>query len=281
MSALLTARKAEVVAKVNELVAKGNALFGVILPPLPVHFDLKGRAAGMACSRGGRLHLRFNVDMMTRDAWEHVINNTVPHEVAHSFCQFNPRLGANHDRGWQRVCALLGGNSTRCHSEAVVYGKGNTYEYTTSNGNTVRMGDKYHKHVQSGRPLTYKKGKGTVTRDCAYVIVGVRGQSLATPVVPRTAPAAQVAPTPRQAIVAEARTTHFIGAPVAPAVRQENVFAGLSKAAMARAIMLSGHTAGRTYEEIITAIMHATGHDRQLARATFKANAPKVGIPVQ
>jgi predicted SprT family Zn-dependent metalloprotease len=274
MSALLTARKAEVVAKVNELIAKGNALFGTILPPLAVQFDLKGGAAGAACKRGTRQYLRFNTDMMQRAAWEHVINNTVPHEVAHSFCQFNPRLGANHDRGWQRVCALLGGNSTRCHREEVVYGKGNTYEYTTSNGSTVRMSDKYHNHVQSGRPLTYKKGKGTVTRDCAYTIVGVRGQSLATPIVPRTAPAAQVAPTPRQAIVAEARTSFTIGS--APTVAS-----GASKASIARAIMLSGHTRGESYENIIAAIMHATGHDRQLARATFKANAPKIGIPVQ
>jgi hypothetical protein len=48
---------------------------------------------------------------------------------------------------------------------------------------------------------------------------------------------------------------------------------------MARAVMLSGHKAGKSYEEIILAIMHATGHDRQLSRSYYKGNYAKVGVP--
>lgn len=276
-AALLAQRKQEVIAKVKACIETGNRLFNVTLPNIDIRFDLKGRAAGMACRRGSHYYLRFNTDMMLRDAWEHVINDTVPHEVSHSFCQFNPRLGSGHDAGWARVCRALGGNAERCHSEEVVYGKGTTYEYTTDRGHKVRVGDRHHNYLQTRGSLTWKHGKGTVALKAAYSIVGMQGRSLATPVA--KVPTAPVAPV--QAItpaVTAARTSYTIGAPeqrnVATAIPQ-----GTSKAAMSRAIMLSGYNRKLTYEQIIAAMIAACGYERQLARATFKANAPKVGIP--
>ncbi len=258
-----------------------------------IRFDLRGRAAGMAGVRAGQnFYMRFNADMLTRDAFEHVLNNTVPHEIAHLVCFDNRALGSGHNHGWARVCAGLGGNATRCHTEKVVFGKGTTYEYITTTGKEVRLGDRHHAMIQSGVPVSYRKssGKGQVTKACAYTIVGIRGQSLANPVAGKTP-----AVTPVNPIVQEARKSFTIGtAPVPaplnpallarfkhvniPAAKPATMPAGTSKAAMARAIMLSGKTQGKTYEEVITAIMHATGHDRQLARATYKANAAKVGI---
>jgi predicted SprT family Zn-dependent metalloprotease len=281
---LFAARKQEIIAKVNACIETGNKLFNTTLPTLDIRFDLKGRAAGMAGRRGNHYYLRFNTDMMLRDAWDHLINNTVPHEVAHSFCQFNPKLGSDHNSGWQRVCVALGGKPDRCHAEAVVYGKGTTYEYVTDRGHKVRMGDKYHKHVQSGMPLSYKKGLGTVTKQCTYSIVGVQGRTLATPVVKVPVATAPVTPVPRviNPAVTAARTSYTIGvAAPAPRTPAPAFAAGASKASIARAIMLAGHTRNMPYEQVITAIMAATGHDRQLARATYKANQSKVGIPVQ
>jgi hypothetical protein len=67
---------------------------------------------------------------------------------------------------------------------------------------------------------------------------------------------------------------------VAPVVQPvQRVTTGESKAAVSRRIMLSGHQAGQSYEQIIQAMMFANGYDRQLARATYKANAAKVGVP--
>lgn len=269
----------QIIDKCKQVFAQAQTLYGLDMSNVGVRFDLKGRAAGMACRRGNLYYMRFNRDMLTRDAFEHVINNTVPHEIAHIVCFMKSSLGSNHDAGWARVCRQLGGTGGRTHSEEVIYGKGTTYEYTTDRGHKVRMSDKHHAVVQAGRPLTYNKGKGTVTRECSYSIVGVQGRTLAAPVV--KVPTTVVAPVKViNPVVAAARTSHFIGAPVVrtPA---PTALAGLSKAAMARAIMLSGHTAGRTYEQVIAAIMAATGHDRQLARATYKANYMKVGVPVQ
>jgi predicted SprT family Zn-dependent metalloprotease len=276
----MTTPQQQILDKCKAVIAKAEALYGINLSRVNISFDLRGRAAGQASSRGGHYKVRFNRDMLTREAFDHVLNNTVPHEFAHIICFMNPSLGSGHNRGWERVCEALGGNGTRCHKEDVVYGKGYTYEYTTDRGQKVRLGDRHHNYVQLGRSLTYKRGLGTVTKACAYSIVGHQGRTLANPVVkvpttvvPPSAPAANP-------IVQAARGSYIIGvaAPRTPTIAMP---AGSSKAAMARAIMLSGHTRGETYENIIAAIMHATGHDRQLARATYKANAAKVGCPVQ
>lgn len=294
----MTTPQQQIMEKCKAVFAKATELYGLDMSRVGVRFDLKGRAAGYACRRGSQYYIRFNRDMLTREAFDHVFNNTVPHEIAHIACYMNPALGSGHNSGWMRVCAALGGNSTRCHSEEVVYGKGYTYEYTTDRGHKVRIGDKYHKDVQSGRRISYKKGLGTVTNACAYSIVGHQGRTLANPIVKVPAvrvpaedivinPAMQqilnrvsVVPVSAPAanpVVQAARGSYIIGvaAPRTPTIAMP---AGTSKAAMARAIMLSGHTRGETYENIIAAIMHATGHDRQLARATYKANAAKVGI---
>ena len=277
---LLAQRKQEVIAKVQACIETGNRIYHMTLPRVDVRFDLKGRCAGMAGYRAGKLYVRFNTDMMLRDAWDHIINDTTPHEIAHSFCQFNRQLGRNHDAGWARVCRALGGSGARTHDEDVVHGKGTTYEYTTSTGKTVRVGDKHHKIIQAGRPLTWRKGLGTVAKESAYSIVGVAGRTLAAPVV--KVPAVAVTPAqpflPKQPAPGAWTTTRMPMPDVVVRTPAPVLQAGLSKAAMARAIMLSGHTAGRTYEQIITAIMLATGHDRQLARATYKANMAKVGI---
>src|SRR5574337_453766 len=95
--------------KCNEVVAKARELYGLDLSKVQIRMDLRGRAAGVAMRRGGIYTVRFNRDMMTREAFDHVLNNTVPHEFAHIVCFMNPSLGKNHDYGWARVCERLGG----------------------------------------------------------------------------------------------------------------------------------------------------------------------------
>jgi predicted SprT family Zn-dependent metalloprotease len=276
----MTTPQQQIMEKCKAVFADATTRYGLDMSRVGVRFDLSGRAAGYACRRGNQYYIRFNRDMLTREAFDHVLNNTVPHEIAHIVCFMNPSLGSGHNSGWARVCAALGGNAERCHKEEVVHGKGYTYEYTTDRGHKVRVGDKYHKDVQSGRALRYKKGLGTVTKECAYSIVGYQGRTLANPVVKVAAPAVPASAQTIDPQVTAARGSYIIGvaAPRTPTIAMP---AGTSKAAIARAIMLSGHTRGETYENIIAAIMHATGHDRQLARATYKANAAKVGCPVQ
>ena len=273
----------QVIEKTKACFDKAKELYGLDLSRVHVRFDLKGRSAGQACRRGMQYAIRYNHDMLTREAFDHLLNATVPHEVAHIVCFMDRSLGADHNSGWERVCKALGGTGATRHKEEVVYGKGHTYEYTTDRGNKVRVGDKYHKDIQAGRPLRYRNGIGTVTRECAYSIVGVQGRTLATPVV--RVPVA-TAPTLTSIVDSFAARHATPPAPAAAPVQRiaapvQAFAAGASKASISRSIMLAGHTRNMPYEQVIAAMMAACGYDRQLARATYKANAPKIGIPVQ
>lgn len=279
----------QVLARCKEVIATAQRLYGMDLSQVRISFDLKGRCAGKAHGLKYRdtvmsnYIVKFNADMLTREAFDHVFNETVPHEYAHIICFINPELGKNHNYGWERVCLALGGSGAARHREEVVYGKGATYEYTTDKGHKVRLSDKHHASVQRGGTLRFRHNKGTVTLGCAYSIVGVRGQSLAAPIVRQ---AVATAP-PAQAVQLVARPAQLtLVAPraptVAPVVQRVQVAApaaGESKANISRRIMLQGFRAGHGYETIIAAMIAANGYDRQLARGTFKANHAKVGIP--
>jgi predicted SprT family Zn-dependent metalloprotease len=256
-----------------------------------IRFDLRGRAAGMASRRGSQYFMRFNADMLTREAFDHVKNDTVPHEIGHIVCFMDPRLGRNHDSGWARCTRLLGGSADRTHSEEVVYGKGLTYEYTTTRGHTVRVSQQIHAKVLRGVTYTYKHGKGAINKDCAHQVVGANGRTLAAPVrkVEAKVPGETTVSPFRITQVTDLRMPVVPAAapapavqPVARAVVQTPVTAafnaGQSKASIARAIMLSGHRAGHSHATIIAAIALANNWSTSQAKGTFEFNAAKVGI---
>jgi predicted SprT family Zn-dependent metalloprotease len=273
----------QIIEKCKEVIAKAKELYGIDMQGVRVSFDLRGRVAGKAGGRGYRMlatsyFVKFNRDMLTREAFDHLLNETVPHEFAHVVCFMNPTLGKAHDYGWARVCRALGGSGARTHSEDVVYGNGLTYEYTTDRGHKVRLSEKKHAAIQRGVVLTYRKGMGRVTAQCAHSIVGHQGRTLAAPIEREP----QVAPN-HPAKIQEA-VMWKVFTPVTPVAAPVKTYSpefnrGESKASIARAVMLSGHRGGKSYEEIIVAIMFATGHDRQLSRSYYKNNAARVGVP--
>jgi predicted SprT family Zn-dependent metalloprotease len=293
----------QVLLKCKEVIAKAKALYGVDLGVVQIGFNLKGRVAGWAKWQRmmgvTKYTCRFNYDMISRGdaaALRDMMEDTVPHEFAHIVCYMKPELGDNHNSGWQRVCIALGGTGKRTHDQDVVFGRGVTYEYTSNRGCKIRLNEKRHQLVQAGVPLQYKKGLGVVNKACAYSIVGVGGRTLEQPIVKQAtavnAPASiEEFVRERMNMVQNIRITDLTGdkpkhstlvlkpvQTVAPVVAPRPM-TGESKAAVSRRIMLSGYRGGQSYEQIIQAMIAANGYDRQLARATFKANASKVGIP--
>lgn len=279
--------------KCNEVIAKARELYGLDLSRVQIRMDLKGRAAGLAMRRGSVYSVRFNRDMMTREAFDHVLNNTVPHEFAHIVCFMNPTLGRNHDHGWARVCEQLGGNAKRTHREEVVYGKGATYEYTTDRGHKVRCSQQIHAKIQRGVTYTYRN-KGKVTQLCAHSIVGVQGRTLAQPIIKQavnhpavieesihSARPSQDEMARRAAMVAQLRIVQQIANPVQARIAPvaATFDPGVSKASVARAITLSGYRAGYPAEKIIQAIMAACNQGKAQATAYFKDSCGKVGVP--
>jgi len=282
---------ADVSEKFKHVCALAEARYGVDMSKVRLSFDLKGRVAGWASRKAGVYGVRLNRDMITRGdpkALKDMIEDTVPHELAHIVCYMNPKLGHNHDYGWQSVCRALGGTGKRTHDVETVRGKGVTYEYTSSHGHKIRIGERHHQRIQRGETIPLRKGKGSLYKGCAFSIVGVNGKTLATPIVKQavslTPPAHVVSPDPVQ------RVRVVFDNSIRPVMKKPEGFEltvtpttsfapGQSKASISRSIMLAGYKRGESYEQIISAMIAANGYDRQLARATFKANAPKVGIP--
>lgn len=168
----------QVRSRVAQCIAQAEAQFGIKMPQINIRFDLTGRAAGMAgCSQawGGAatgFYLRFNVQHMALggQTWEHLLNDTVPHEVAHSVCQAFPRFGRRHDAGWRRVCLALGGNGSRCYTaedapEAVAAQR--PFNYITTTGAQVAVSPTIHRKIQGGKVYRARQG-GQLTRQCSY-----------------------------------------------------------------------------------------------------------------
>ena len=233
---MLQQRIQEVKAKVAQCIAKAQALYGITMPQVTIRFDLKGRAAGIAGYKGfdRSFYLRFNTQMMTSPTdWDHLINDTVPHEVAHTVCQAFPKFGRNHNTGWKRVCVALGGNGRRCYDafdapEAVA--RMRPIVYTTTSGHSLNVSKAIHAKIQMGAVYTAKAG-GKLTRDCSYSVMGTVAkpvQTTARPVQPVATPAKGVTKADRvRSLIAFAKAS---GQDQDSVVRRAVEILGMSKA---------------------------------------------------
>lgn len=161
-------------AKVQDCIRTAEAKFGIKMPYVQIRFDLRGRAAGVAGMRMGMFYLRFNRNHIALGGktWEHLLNETVPHEVAHTVCQAFPQYGRNHDAGWKRVCIALGGNGTRCYGEndaPEAVAQQRPWVYITTTGHEVRVTSAIHKKIQNQHAgYIMKGGKGRINNQCQY-----------------------------------------------------------------------------------------------------------------
>jgi predicted SprT family Zn-dependent metalloprotease len=247
--------------KVQECIKAAEAKFGITMPNVDIRFDLTGRAAGMAGFHYGKFYLRFNTKHMALggQTWDHLLNDTVPHEVAHTVCQAFPKFGRNHDAGWKRVCIALGGNGQRCYSEAdapEAVAAQRPYVYITTTGHECRVTKVIHTKIQRGTTYTMKGGKGKLTRECQYNYM--------------TAPAVKAAAKP---VVVNTDTiklgTKMVEVPIkkpAPAP------ATASKAEQIRAMIKRGNT----QEQVVEWAVATLGMTRALAKTYVKNNWNKV-----
>lgn len=117
-------------------------------PPI-VKFFTKGSTAGWC--KGGRI-IELNTTMASMS--ENIFKLTIPHEVAHMVCQLAPVYGKNHNKGWKRVCIMLGGDGERAYAAGergtIIPGRRTTqYLYQNQNDAQVWLGAVHHKRVQS------------------------------------------------------------------------------------------------------------------------------------
>ena len=162
------ATQAQIKAKVKECIKLAKELYGfdIAYKDIDITFKSKGQAAAQATCMENRVTkerhsfgLKFSTESASLDSNE-MLNDTIPHEVAHLVCYWNDSLGDNHDYGWKRVCIALGGTGARTHSQVLTKGRYRTqYEYRLGNtGKTAKVGAKAHKNIQV-RGCTYTNNK--------------------------------------------------------------------------------------------------------------------------
>lgn len=110
----------QILARVQVYLAKAKELYGVTLNPT-VCFKLKGTTMGKAFTTGNKL--QFNLTALeVEGGWDHLIDHTVGHEVAHLVQYSHPsfpkdrRSNPPHGRYWQKVMWDFGIRPERCHS---------------------------------------------------------------------------------------------------------------------------------------------------------------------
>ena len=268
MSNIQTVRDAAV-----DCIARAEKMYGVDMSRVQVRFDLKGTAAGMAGMQGLRsaptCYLRFNTTMIDGAGYEHVLNDTVPHEVAHMVCFMNPRLGKGHDSGWARVCRALGGTGDTRHNEEVLYARGNTYEYTCTEGNTTRFSEQRHRKIQRGVARFNMKQGGTIDKTCAFELVGVSG----TPIAAKRTPTAPVTAKVQAPVAAPKTATATAAQPQTTKPRPTG-----SKADLIRAAILRCKTNDFERTLAVDYGVNELGMTRNLARKYVNENWSKVNL---
>ena len=95
--------------------------------------------------------------MLNRDAIKQnptdMLEDTVPHEIAHIVCMVCPQYGHGHNQGWQEVCKRLGGSGKHRYA----YGdydmrirKRRRYVYNVPGRGRVMLSDVRHNRLQQG-----------------------------------------------------------------------------------------------------------------------------------
>lgn len=100
----LTAQQRQQICRMTDaFVERASKLYQQHFTPIAVHFDLKGRCAGMFCIQGRQKLIRYNPYIFAK-YYDDNLHNTVAHEVAHYIVyQLYGRRVQPHGAQWRRV----------------------------------------------------------------------------------------------------------------------------------------------------------------------------------
>jgi len=128
--------------------------------PLPILFDLKGKAAGMYCRRGGKCWIRFNPYIFAKYFVDN-LENTVTHEIAHYVVDivYGKHRVRPHGKEWVEVMQLLGVDPQRtCEYdlEGIPTKVHQLFEYVCG-CRQHQLGSRRHKKIERGQAQYFCK----------------------------------------------------------------------------------------------------------------------------
>lgn len=152
--------EARVYKAIKEVAQKAQNLYAVDLSTVKIILRNCGKAGGKASCRkfpNGQvtdMKIIINTQLVNDENVSVLINEIIPHEIAHLVCFVRPGLGRNHDRGWSRVCIALGGIGTRTGKFGVTKARRTRKAVYQINGESVDIGIRVHNKIQQGASYT-------------------------------------------------------------------------------------------------------------------------------
>lgn len=151
------------VTQTRKVLAMAFAKYDIPLPAeaVEVRCDIRGRCHGRAIAKHsiGKYTIRLNPEAYLLDQQE-MMEDTIPHEVAHIVCMIKPTLGRNHDHGWKRVCRELGGSAKVTGDLGLTPARvSNKFIYVVDN-QEIDIGPTQHQRIQAGASYSMR-GTGT------------------------------------------------------------------------------------------------------------------------
>lgn len=133
-----------------DCLARGNKLFGSSVMLSQILFQSLTTVYGKAgykvdpVSNRPKYFVKYSQEMCENDP-DHIIKDTVPHEVAHVIAMWlkinKKRYGDDgHGQGWKAICKALGGDpEQQTHTYKPIIGKQPRFEWETDAGTTVYL----------------------------------------------------------------------------------------------------------------------------------------------
>ncbi len=253
--------------EIDKIVEKAIDLYDVPrLRDLEIRFDIRSfNFVGQARQKYGKLILRLNPKAIVEN-FDDMLNDTIPHEIAHLVTYINRSLGKNHNRGWQRICLALGGNGKRCihvkydldaptlEERKINHAARRPYVYTDSKGTDRRVTKQKHIKIQRrGFGYRWRDNGGRIDRYSAYTYTPVK--------------------TAKQAVAAAKPKVRAVRKP-----QNRKRKGQMSKADIARNLIKLHYPAGSDQlndEQIIAKMMDHCNFKKGLAKSYFNHYLPK------
>jgi predicted SprT family Zn-dependent metalloprotease len=158
-------------------------LYGINLykEDLKVSFFRSGKRAGFAGYRitaeGTKWRMGFNWNSLCRHP-STVLEDTLPHELAHIVCGMKPELGGvNHNAVWQEVAKNLGSTGDTKHSMSFVYARGETFNLGCPSGQVIPLRRSTVVKMLEGSSIKLRKtGEVINIKHCKLELVGIQGK---------------------------------------------------------------------------------------------------------
>lgn len=103
----------QIISATEAYIYQASSKLGHSFEPIPVMFDLKGRAAGMYKVNKSRRMIRYNPYLFAKYFSEN-LSATVPHEVAHYIVDvlYGIRKTLPHGKEWRDVMAMFNADAS-------------------------------------------------------------------------------------------------------------------------------------------------------------------------